>query len=142
MAKRTERALGKSSKTNSILTERSGKKVKISLRVPDELDADVLDAMRRDDYPLKRKSLWIEQALLGMARHDPDMSESLVGDKAQGPIKKRIVVVFSSAAKSQLKDSMIRLRLQMPTIEGVQSVVMRCAMRFRIRHPEYFSDGS
>ena len=33
---------------------------------------------------------------------------------------------------------MIRLRLQLPTIEGVQSLVLRCAMRFRIRNPALF----
>lgn len=84
----------------------------------------------------------MEEGLHALARHDADMAESLVGDKVQGPNRKQVVVALSDEGCEQLKDSIIRLRLQLPTIEGVQSLVLRCAMRFRIRHPECFSTRS
>ena len=123
---------------NNSMPERKTKKTKIALRIPTQLATDVTDAMARDQFSPKKKSVWVEEALFGMARHDADMSESLVGDKAQGPNEKQMVVALSAEACDQLKDSIVRLRLQLPTIEGVQSLVLRCAMRFRIRHPELF----
>lgn len=129
----------KLSATQLASTDRTPRKVKITFRLPIALVDDVALAMKRDEYSPKRKSVWIEEALLSMARHDPDLSESLVGDRAQGANTNRVVVALSSTARQQLKDTIVRLRLQMPTIEGVQSVVLRCAMRFRVRHPEYFA---
>ncbi len=137
MASRTRKVL-QILDTQSIKSERLSRKVKISLRIPEPLHEDIVEAMKRDHYSPKKKSVWTEEALFVMARHDPDLSESLVGDRAQGPNTKQIVVALSSDARHQLRDSIVRLRLQLPTIEGVQSLVLRCAMRFRIRHPEYF----
>lgn len=135
MAKRQR----KLSTTHPASADRTPRKVKITLRLPIALVDDVAQAMKRDGYSPKRKSVWIEEALLSMGHHDPDLSESLVGDKAQGANTNRVVVALSSTARQQLKDTIVRLRLQMPTIEGVQSVVLRCAMRFRVRHPECFA---
>ena len=95
--------------------------------------------MTRDGYSRKRKSLWLEEALFSVRNHDPDLSQSLVGDRVSGPEhppddhRAR-----SGGARRVMKDLIIRLRLQVPTIEGVQSLVLRCAMRFRIRNPERF----
>lgn len=140
MAKRfaTRNASSINATTNASLPERKIKKTKIALRIPTRLATDVTDAMARDRFSPKKKSVWVEEALFGMARHDADMSESLVGDKAQGPNEKQMVIALSAEGCDQLKDSIVRLRLQLPTIEGVQSLVLRCAMRFRIRHPEFF----
>lgn len=121
-----------------IVQRRKRRKVGISLRIPIALNADVSEAMSRDQYSAKKKSKWIEEALFTMARIDQDLSESLVGDRAQGRNEKQIVVALSTAARQELKDLIIRLRLQLPTIEGVQSIILRSAMRFRIRHPECF----
>ena len=117
---------------------RAAKKVKIAVRVPIALATEVDAAIVRDCYSPKRKSVWVEETLFALARHDADMSESLVGDRAQGANEKQLVIALSRAAREQLRDSIIRLRLQLPTLEGVQSVVIRCALRFRIRHPEFF----
>jgi hypothetical protein len=140
MAKRfgKPRASSKSSSPSTVAIDRRGKKTKIALRIPSQLAEDVSLAIARDQYSPKKKSVWVEEALQAMARHDADMSESLVGDRAQGPNKKQMVVALSTEGCDQLKDSIVRLRLQLPTIEGVQSLVLRCAMRFRIRHPEFF----
>ena len=96
------------------------------------------EAMSRDGYSRNRQSLWVEEALLALSRHDPDMGQSLVGDRAQGPNRRQMIVVLSEDACDTLRDLIIRLRLQVPTIEGVQSLVLRCAMRFRVRNPERF----
>lgn len=120
-------------------SQKAGRKVKITFRLPNALSGEVADAMKRDGYSPKKKSVWIEESLLSMVRNDPDLSESLIGDKAQGLNTRRIVVALSAGARQQLKDTIVRLRLQMPMIEGVQSVVLRAAMRFRVRHPESFT---
>ena len=95
-------------------------------------------AMARDGYSRNRQSLWVEEALLALSRHDPDMGQSLVGDRAQGPNRRQMILVLTEHGRDTLRDLIIRLRLQVPTIEGVQSLVLRCAMRFRIRNPEHF----
>lgn len=141
MASRTGKAFNNIFGKQAATSERALRKIKVSLRMPEALYADVADAMSRDAYSAKKKSVWIEEALFAMARHDSDLSESLVGDKAQGVNKKQIVVALSLSARRQLKESIVRLRLQLPTIEGVQSLVLRCAMRFRIRHPECFGSN-
>ena len=94
--------------------------------------------MEREGYSRKRKSLWMEEALCALQKHDPDLSQSLVGDRAQGRNTRQLFIALGPEAHDVLKDLIIRLRLQVPTIEGVQSLVLRCAMRFRIRNPERF----
>ena len=117
---------------------RAARKAKIALRVPPILSDEVDGAMTRDGYSRKRKSLWVEEALFSVRSHDPDLSQSLVGDRAQGRNTRQMIIALGPEAHDVLKDLIIRLRLQVPTIEGVQSLVLRCAMRFRIRNPERF----
>lgn len=114
------------------------RKTKIALRIPPPLGVEVAQAMASEGYSRKRQSLWIEEALMALARHDPDMRQSLVGDRTQGPNRRQMIVALTEPARETLTDLMIRLRLQVPTIEGVQSLVLRCAMRFRIRNPAFF----
>ena len=135
-ARRPER----SARTGGVatVTRRVARKTKIALRIPPPLGEEVAQAMAREGYSRKRQSLWIEEALTLLAHHDPDMSQSLVGDRTQGPNHRQMIVTLSADALETLKDLIIRLRLQVPTIEGVQSLVLRCAMRFRIRNPLYF----
>ncbi len=128
----------RSNASPAVATDRPTRKIGTSLRLPIALNDDVIESMERDGYSPKKKSAWIEESLFAMARLDPDLSESIVGDKAQGANEKQVVVALSMAARRELKDLIIRLRLQMPTIEGVQSLVLRSAMRFRIRHPDVF----
>lgn len=114
-------------------------KIKTAVRLSEALHAEVSAAMERDGYSLKGRSVWVEEALLAMSRLDPDLRESLVGDKAQGPNKKNATSIsLTPPARRQLLELAFRLRLQVPILEGVQSIVLRCAMRFRIRHPECF----
>ena len=117
---------------------RAARKTKIALRVPPALSDEVDGAMTRHGYSRKRKSLWVEEALFSLRNHDPDLSQSLVGDRAQGQNTRQMILALGPEAHDVLKDLIIRLRLQVPTIEGVQSLVLRCAMRFRIRNPERF----
>ena len=117
---------------------RATRKTKIALRVPPALSDEVDGAMARDGYSRKRKSLWVEEALYTVQNHDPDLSQSIVGDRAQGRNTRQMIIALGPEAHDVLKDLIIRLRLQVPTIEGVQSLVLRCAMRFRIRNPEHF----
>ena len=131
-----ERAAGGERK--AVTARRPGRKIKIALRVPPALAEDVDGAMARDGYSRKRKSFWVEEALFSVQNHDPDLSQSLVGDRAQGRNTRQMILALGPEAHDVLKDLIIRLRLQVPTIEGVQSLVLRCAMRFRIRHPERF----
>ena len=118
---------------------RAARKIKIALRVPPILSDEVDGAMARDGYSRKRKSLWVEEALFTVRNQDPDLSHSLVGDRAQGRNTRQMIITLGPEAHDVLKDLIIRLRLQVPTIEGVQSLVVRCAMRFRIRNPERFA---
>ena len=115
---------------------RAARKTKLAVRIPPALSAQIADAMARDGYSRNRQSLWVEEAMLSLSRHDPDMGQSLVGDRAQGPNRRQMIVVLTEHACDTLRDLIIRLRLQVPTIEGVQSLVLRCAMRFRIRNPQ------
>ena len=117
---------------------RATRKTKVALRVPPALSDEVDSAMARDGYSRKRKSLWVEEALYSVQNHDPDLSQSIVGDRAQGRNTRQVIIALNPDAHDVLKDLIIRLRLQVPTIEGVQSLVLRCAMRFRIRNPEHF----
>lgn len=117
---------------------RATRKIKIALRVPQALSDEVDGAMTRDGYSRKRKSLWVEEALFSVRSHDPDLSQSLVGDRAQGRNTRQMIIALGPEAHDLLKELIIRLRLQVPTIEGVQSLVLRCAMRFRVRNPDRF----
>ena len=129
---------GAPSDATAASARRTVRKTKIALRIPLPFGEEVAQAMAVEGYSRKKQSLWIEEALRSLARHDPDVSQSLVGDRTQGPNRRQMIVALSPEALETLKDLIIRLRLQVPTIEGVQSLVLRCAMRFRIRNPRYF----
>lgn len=108
------------------------------IRLPRALKNEMLSTMAVEGWSSKKQSRWIEEALHAMARHDPDMSESLIGDRAQGPNDKTMTISLTREGHDQLKDLIIRLRLQVPMIDGVQSVVLRSAIRFRLRNPDCF----
>ena len=126
----------RTSKAEGSAARRPARKIKIALRVPPPLSAEVDAAMERDGYSRKRKSLWVDEALRALETHDPDLSQSLVGDRTQGRNTRQMIVALHPDAYDTMKDLIIRLRLQLPTIEGVQSLVLRSAMRFRIRNPD------
>ena len=77
-----------------------------------------------------------------MGKEDPDLEESMIADKAQGLNDKKLVVRLSDDGLDQLKESMFQLRTQVGILAGIQSLVLRCAFRFRIRHPECFQGES
>ena len=138
MADRAPKAAAGHAAVTVRAVRRAARKTKLAVRIPPALSDQIAQAMSRDGYSRNRQSLWLEEALLALSRHDPDMSESLVGDRAQGRNRRQMIVVLSELGCDTLRDLIIRLRLQIPTIEGVQSLVLRCAMRFRIRNPERF----
>ena len=88
------------------------RKTKIALRVPPALSEEVEGAMERDGYSRKRKSLWMEEALCALQKHDPDLSQSLVGDRAQGRNTRQMFIALGPEPHDVLKDLIIRLRLQ------------------------------
>ena len=118
------------------------RRYRVTLRLPHSMLDELHCTMEERGYTQRRRSLWVEQALLEMADHDPDLSESTIGDRTNGSHRKLLTVHLTKFGHQQLTDSIIDLRQQAPTIEGVRSLVIRSAIRFRIRHPEYFADQS
>ena len=77
---------------------RAARKIKIALRVPPALSDEVDGAMTRDGYSRKRKSLWLEEALFSVRNHDPDLSQSLVGDRVQGRNTRQMIIALGPEA--------------------------------------------
>jgi hypothetical protein len=88
------------------------------------------------DYNLKQKSRWISEAICQLLAEDKDLGWVGLGTKLE---KKDEIdkVMLTEAAVEALHTTMILIRRQMLLMEGVQSEVIRSAIRFRLNKENY-----
>lgn len=106
-------------------------KVKITFVLPENLQKELKERVIKDGYDSKGKSRWVSESiekLLNLNSY-PDLIK--LNDEMKGFEKLESVVIVKEL-KKQLEDAVIHIRKQYPTIEGVQSRILRTAIVQRL----------
>lgn len=90
-------------------------------------------ALRREGYGPRQKGLWLGEALERLQREDSALVKVGVGDALDVP-RDRSMALSLRREHSQLLDHLVlRFRQSAPLVEGVRALVVRSAIRLRVR---------
>lgn len=106
-------------------------KSRISFYVPENLQQDFKKQMIKDGYDLKGKSRWISEAIerLFSIMTYPELVK--INDEMR-VFGKLDTVCVERNLKKQLDEAVVDVRKKYPTIEGVQSRIIRTAIVQRL----------
>ncbi len=104
--------------------------MKTTFRLPRELRAAMRNAARKA-YGPKGKSRWVREALEQLFKEDPALgSVGAAEDLAQNDALD--MVDLGNRLPSYIENAIMHLRRQDPLMEGVQSLIIRAAIRHRL----------
>jgi len=130
---RLGRTLGSAIPGDSASRKRRSRR-SVSFRLPSSLRYEMQSARVEDGYTERRQSQWIEEALFMLFEHDPRVLSSSVGDAYGERSRDFITLRVSEDGYNTLQDLVTSVRANAPTLEGVQSLVLRSAIRFRLHN--------
>jgi len=107
---------------------------KTTYRLPAELRQNMLASVAKE-YGKKGKSRWIKEAIADLIVKDAGLASVGLGEDYE-TYDQSDVVIMDSAAYENLQTAMTTIRRQDPLFQGVQSAVIRAAIRMRL------ADGS
>lgn len=106
-------------------------KVRISFVIPQNLQQDLKEKMVRDGYDLKGKSRWVSEAVDELLTLKSYADLVKINDEMSG-FEKMESIVIARELKRKLDDAIVQIRTKYPTIEGVQSRILRTAIVQRL----------
>jgi hypothetical protein len=106
-------------------------KIKITFVVPDILQKECREQIIKDGYDMRGKSRWIAEGIeyLLTMRNYPELVN--LSNEMKG-FQKLESIVISKTLKKFLDEAVVHVRGFYPTLEGVQSSIMRTAMVQRL----------
>lgn len=105
-------------------------KIKTTYRLSSDLKIR-MNAAVKDDYGVKKKSLWINEAISQLLDNDIGLSCVGLGEHYEVQDKSDVLLLDEKAYQA-LETAMTVIRRQDPLYEGVQSAVIRAAIRNRL----------
>lgn len=110
---------------------RMSDKVKIAFVLPTNLQNELKERIIKDSYNLRGKSRWVCEAISNLltTEHFPDLVK--LNDEMKG-FEKLESIIVSRPLKKQLDEAIVEVRKKYPTIEGVQSRIVRTAIVQRL----------
>lgn len=106
-------------------------KVKITFVLPTPLQKELKEKMIQDSYDLKGKSRWVSEAIERLLVTNDFPYLVKLNDEMKG-FEKLESVVVTRGLKKQLDEAVVNVRKVYPTIEGVQSRIVRTAIMQRL----------
>jgi hypothetical protein len=103
---------------------------KTTYRLPSELRESMLETVARE-YGKKGKSRWIKEAIAELIAKDAGFASVGLGEDYE-TYDTSDVLVMDGATFEKLQTAMTAIRRQDPLFEGVQSAVIRAAIRMRL----------
>jgi hypothetical protein len=106
-------------------------KVKINFVVPTSLQNDLRERVIKDGYGLRGKSKWISEAILELFQvtNFPELVD--YNDEMSG-FERTEAISVDHALKDRIMQGIKEVRKCYPTIEGVQSRIIRTAILQRL----------
>lgn len=105
--------------------------IKLSFVVPESLQQELRENMVREGYGLRGKSRWVSEAIVDLLAMPQFIDYVSYNDELKGFEKVETVVIDKSIKKS-LDLAVVDIRKCHPTIEGVQSRIIRTAIIQRL----------
>lgn len=105
-------------------------KTKITFVVPESLQNELRQRVALDGYGLRGKSKWVSEAIASLLSLDNFVTLVQYSEELQG-FDKVETVVITMDLKHKLDDGILETRRQFPTLEGVQSSILRTAIMQR-----------
>lgn len=103
------------------------------LRLSSALAAALERALRQGRYGPHQKGLWVGEALERLRRGDPALKKVGVGDALDAPRDRSMALTLRQDHSELLTYLMLRVRESALLLEGVRALVVRSAIRARIR---------
>ena len=110
---------------------KSNKKIRVSYFLPEAILFDVKEMMIKDGYDLKGKSKWISEAVHELLSFQNYCDLVIINDQMEG-FAKLDSISIDQDLKKKLDIMIIEIRKQFPSIEGVQSKILRTAIVQRL----------
>ena len=106
-------------------------KIKVTFVVPDILQKECREQIIKEGYDMRGKSRWIAEGIeyLLKMRNFPELVNL---SNEMKDFKKLESIVITKQLKKFLDDAVLHVRKFYPTLEGVQSSIMRTAMVQRL----------
>lgn len=107
------------------------KKIRLSYCIPEGILVDVRERMVSEGYDLKGKSKWISEAVHELLATDNFSDLVNINEQMQN-FHKLDSISIEQELKSKLDNAIIEIRRNFPSIEGVQSKILRTAIVQRL----------
>ena len=106
-------------------------KIKVTFVVPDVLQKECREQIIKDGYDMRGKSRWIAEGIehLLKMRNFPELVN--LSNEMKG-FQKLESIVITKQLKKFMDEAVLHVRRFYPTLEGVQSSIMRTAMVQRL----------
>lgn len=108
-----------------------GSKTKVTFVVPMALYTELREKVLRDGYGLRGKSKWVVEAIETLLSLENFAMLVQYSEEMQG-FEKVETVVIDLSLKKQLDHAVLNVRQHYPTLEGVQSSIVRTAIMQRL----------
>ena len=106
-------------------------KTKITFVVPEKLQHDMRQQIIADGYGMRGKSRWVAEAIIYLLSI-PDLAEFVqYGDELHG-FERAETIVVPRELKRDLDKAILTVRRTHPTLEGVQSRIIRTSILQRL----------
>ena len=103
------------------------------VRVSDRLAVDIDNALKQVGYGPRQKGVWVGEALEHLLRNDPTLLKVGAGDDLDVPRERSLSLALSREHFRLLEDLVLRFREGAPLVDGVRALIVRSAIRARIR---------
>ena len=105
-------------------------KIKTTYRLPSDLKVKMLQAVEKS-YGKKKKSQWINEAINNLVKYDIGLASVGLGEHYECQDKSDVLLLDEKTFQA-LETAMTIVRRQDPLYEGVQSSIIRAAIRNRL----------
>lgn len=104
-------------------------RVRVSSALAEAFESD----LHRAGYGPRQKGVWIGEALKQLERDDPQLLRCGLGDDLDVPREKSLGITLAREDFARLQELVLRIRQGSPLVEGVRALVVRSAIRHRVR---------
>ena len=110
-------------------------KIKTTYRLPSDLKIKMLQAVEKS-YGKKKKSQWINEAINNLVKYDIGLASVGLGEHYESQDKSDVLLLDEKTFQA-LEAAMTIVRRHDPLYEGVQSSIIRAAIRNRLDQNEF-----
>lgn len=114
-----------------MITNKENKKIRTTIKIPSAVRKAMLTKVVEDGYGLRGKSRWISEAIESLLEMD-NFYEYVKIANEMTELTDTDIVQLSLEMKKKLEQALIKVRQHYPSLEGVQSCIIRSSIIQRL----------